>query len=176
MKISNKRNAISQSMDLFIIIAAVLAVGGIVAAAVFSLGGSATQQSSIQVTYISAQGSSTGVQLNSFIITIKNNGATAISGTMTVTLLGTKQPATPVTSPSPSAAVSTGSTAGIWTTAGSASVVFNGASVTLQPGGSVTVTFTGPFGSALTTGWAPGVQQSVNVLFGTAAQAVSVTS
>jgi hypothetical protein len=176
MKINTKRLAISQSMDLFIIIAAVLAVGGIVTAAILGLGSAATSNQSIEVSQIAATGSSTAGSLIAFSITVKNNGPSSITGTLTVTLMGTVQPATPVTSPAPTAAVTSGSTAGTWTLGGAAGkpVVLSGASVTLAPGGQVAIS-EGSI-SGLTTSWTPGVLQTVSLLFGAAQISVTVTS
>ncbi len=74
MKISNKRSAISQSMDLFIIIAAVLAAGGVVVTALSGLIGAAASQSNVTLTGISV--ASAG---NSLSLTLKNTGTSSIS-------------------------------------------------------------------------------------------------
>ena len=70
-------------MDLFIIIAAVLAVGGIVTAAVYTLANSASSSSTLQVTESVLVGGSSP----SLTLVVKNTGtATIPSGTATIAL------------------------------------------------------------------------------------------
>ena len=85
MKISKNRRAISQSMDLFIIIAAVLAAGGVVVTAISSLIGAAASQSNVTLTGISI--ASAG---NSLSFTLKNTGTSALTvgSSDTVTISG----------------------------------------------------------------------------------------
>ena len=83
MKIT-RRSGILQSIDLSVIIAVVLACGGIVAAAATGLIGSATSQSSLQVTQSTLVGAATAV----VTLQLKNVGTTTISlstgGTVTI--------------------------------------------------------------------------------------------
>jgi hypothetical protein len=168
MKINAKRSAISQSIDLFIIIAAVLAVGGVVTATIYGLAGSASSNSAIQVVQASAQGGG-ATSINSFSITVKNMGSTTISsGTMTVTLGGSKQPSTPVATPAPTCSSGTGSLGG---SAGNPVQVIC-SSVTLAPGAQVAISV-GPV-SGLTTGWTPGTTYQVTVTFGSAQATINV--
>jgi len=87
MKINgkNERKAISQSMDLFIIIAAVLAVGGVVTAAVFGLANSAASNSSLAIVSATVHPGTVGAT-----ITVKNNGGSTLpSATPTVSITST---------------------------------------------------------------------------------------
>jgi archaellum component FlaF (FlaF/FlaG flagellin family) len=169
MKITaRRRTAISQSIDLFIIIAAVLAVGGVVTAAIYGLAGSASTNSSIQVVQAAAQGGG-ATAINSFSITVKNTGSTTISlGTVTVTLRGSVQPASPVTSPTPTCSTGTGSLGG--SAASPVQVICS--SVTLAPGAQVAIS-EGPI-SGLTTGWTPGATYQVTVTLGSAQTSINV--
>lgn len=171
MKIAKARSAISQSMDLFIIIAAVLGVGGVVTAAVYGLAGSAASNSSIQVVQASAQGSATAGVINSFSITVKNTGSTTIStGTVTVTLGGSKQPASPISAPNPTCSSGVGTMAG----AAASPVLLNCTGVTLVPGAQVAISI-GPI-SGLSTGWTAGTTYQVTVLLGSAQTSINVVA
>ena len=57
MKVS-RRGGISQSMDLFIIVAAVLGVGGVVSASIYNLVTSATTDTSVAVVEVSLRAGS----------------------------------------------------------------------------------------------------------------------
>lgn len=88
-----KRNhkAISQSLDLFIIIGVVLAVGGLVAAVATGLIGSATNTASLQLTsYSIAQVGGTATS-GTYSMTIKNVGTSnvAIGGSFVIKLATT---------------------------------------------------------------------------------------
>jgi hypothetical protein len=171
MKTNLKRKGISQSMDLFIIIAAVLGIGGVVTASVYGLIGASSTNSSVLIVQGSVQGSATSGTITSFTITVKNSGsATVAGGTMTITLGGSKQPATPVTVPAPS-----GST-GTWTTGGAASspVALTGTSVTLAPGQQVAVSL-GTI-SGLTTGYTTGTPYTITVTYGSAQTSITLTA
>jgi len=170
LKINTRRKAISQSIDLFIIIAAVLAVGGVVTASIYGLAGSASANSAIQVVQASAQGGG-ATAINSFSITVKNMGSTTISaGTLTVTLGGSKQPATPVATPAPTCSSGTGSLGG----AANAPLEVICSSVTLAPGAQIAV-YVGPV-TGLTTGWTPGTTNQVVVTFGSAQTTINVVA
>lgn len=187
MKIASSRSGISQSMDLFIIIAAVLAVGGVVTASIYGLAGSASSNASIQVVQASAQGGSasgsTGIGLVS--ITIKNTGSSPLSGTMMVTLGGSEDQAiSPYqTVQAVTATGSNGATAGTWSTqTGAANAVgtLTGTGVALPAGAQVAI-YVGPVGttpaiSTLATGWNVGNSYQITVTFGGAQAVVTVTA
>ncbi|QQG49009.1 MAG: hypothetical protein HY247_01450 [archaeon] len=123
MKITNRRSGISQSLDLFIIVGVVLAVGGIVASAATGLIGSATSTPSLQLTSFSLVGTVAGTGGTSTLsLTLKNAGASTVSvGTGFTIAIGTNTITTTVstscsgTSPTSYA----GSTAVAWTFASS---------------------------------------------------------
>ncbi len=172
---TSRRSAISQSMDLFIIIAAVLGIGGVVTAAVYGLAGSAVSNSSIQVVQASAQGGavSASTSINAFSITIKNTGSSPITGTLTITLGGTKE-ANGSTVPTPTCSNGTGGTVSVQ----SGSVVqITCSGVTLTPGEQVAI-FEGTVGAGtpLTTGWNVGSTYAVTVLFGSAQTAINLVA
>ncbi len=80
MKTTCNRRAISQSLDLFIIIGAVLAVGGVVASAATGLVGSAAATPSLQLVSYSLTGTPSGT-LNggsTLSVTLKNVGTSTI--------------------------------------------------------------------------------------------------
>ncbi len=179
MKI-NKRSAISQSLDLFIIIAAVLAVGGIVTASIYGLIGSATTNSSIQVTQVSVSGAaSPSTTIPAFSITVKNIGSSSIScgGTCTVTISGTVGSASGVCTGATvlSGAVSSG-TAPAWsgTCAASNPVVFTTTALVLPAGASVSLSAVGV--SALTPGCVTGTSYTVDVVLGAATASIKLTA
>lgn len=185
MKIISKRSGISQSLDLFIIVGAVLAVGGVVTSSVYGLVNGNSQSTAIQITSISATGAaataSTGV--SAFSVTVKNIGSSAISGSLVVTLSGTSGKAG-ATAASPTAVATTGSSTGSFVVGAlTTSPVTLTGTVTLQPGGqlAVSVGLIGLTGGstgtgALTTGWNTGVIQSVSITFGVASAAATVAS
>jgi hypothetical protein len=168
MKINARRAAISQSIDLFIIIAAVLAVGGVVTATIYGLAGSASSNSAIQVVQASAQGGG-ATSISSFSITVKNMGSTTISsGTVTVTLGGSVE-ATGSTVPTPTCS---SGTAGVVTVATGKPVQLTCSSLTLAPGNQVAIS-EGSI-TTLTTGWTPGTTYQVTVTFGSAQTTINV--
>ena len=182
MKIDQRR-AISQSLDLFIIIGAVLAVGGVVTSSVFGLVNGNSQNTAFQVTAISASGGTGTNLVNSFNIVLKNIGSSSIKGPMTITLVnamqGTGATACSVT---PTVVTTAGSTAGTgWTLtcAANSSVTINGPSsgTSLSPGGQISISVgTIPESGSTPTSWAPGVVQTVSVTFGVASASTTVTS
>lgn len=187
MKIDQRRAAISQSLDLFIIIGAVLAVGGVVTSSVFGLVNGNSQNTAFQVTSISATGGTggaSGTLVNSFNIVLKNIGSSSIKGPMAITLVGANGGASPpsCTSVAPTVVTTSGSTAGAnWSVACStnASVTINGPSTgtaTLAPGGQISVSVGSIPSSATGTPWAPGVVQTVTITFGVASASATVTS
>jgi len=160
MKIA-KRSGISQSMDLFIIVAAVLAAGGVVTAAALGLINSATQSSTLQVT----QSMLVGGGSPSLTLTVKNVGTTSIpSGTATISL---------------NVAGATGctdSTSGstTWTGActGSAPITWTG-TASLAPGGQLSFAVT--FGGTAPT-ITSGTAYSVTVNLGSASTSTKLTA
>jgi hypothetical protein len=80
MKTTRVRPAISQSLDLFIIIGVVLAVGGVVASAATGLIGSATSVPSLQLVSVSLQGTAAGTPDGGALLslTMKNVGTTTV--------------------------------------------------------------------------------------------------
>lgn len=87
MKI-RERSAISQSLDLFIIIGAVLAVGGIVVSTATGLIGAATTTPPLQLVQYQLVGSSSAGNPDSLTLTLKNVGTStlAIGSSFSVTL------------------------------------------------------------------------------------------
>jgi hypothetical protein len=177
MKIS-KRSAISQSLDLFIIIGAVLAVGGIVTTSVYGLVNANSQSTAMQVTSISAAGGTGSNLLNSFTIVVKDIGSASLTGKMTVTLVGTNS-ISAINSSIPTVATTTGSTTGPWSIVSAANsvVTLTTADVSLAPGGQISISI----GSIADTGlgqvaWQPGAVQTVSVTLGVASTTATVTS
>ncbi len=190
MKISGRREAISQSMDLFIIIAAVLGVGGVVSASVYNLVNSATSNSSITVVGASVKaGSSTSASPVAISISIKNNGGSPITcspSTCQIVFAGTNTGGT--TAPACSAPCSiTSGGALTWAIGGPSgpaaannALTFVAGSQTLQPGAQSSFVLN----SALSTlgsspspaFWASGAAVTINVIFGSSSAQVVVTS
>ncbi|MDG6918614.1 MAG: hypothetical protein JRN62_04160 [Nitrososphaerota archaeon] len=86
MKVSNKKSAISQTIDLFFLVAGVLAIGGIVIYAIYTLGTSATSNSSLVITSATVHpGAAASVTAT---IAVKNDASSALSGTPTITVAG----------------------------------------------------------------------------------------
>jgi len=180
MKTPKSRRAISQSLDLFIIIAAVLGIGGIVTGAAYSLANGAATSTSIQVVQgATAGGSSTSI--NAFSITIKNTGTSTITCTAAapceVILVSTKQGTTAVTTPAPSGSTSSGASAG-WSIASATSpspVTFSTSTMTLSPGAQVSLTE----GNLVLTGgvgYTTGTVVTVSVLFGPASAQINLVA
>jgi archaellum component FlaG (FlaF/FlaG flagellin family) len=178
----NKRRAISQSMDLFIIIAAVLAVGGVVTAAVYSLAGSASTNSSIQVVSVSLTGGASATSSPvSLAITIKNTGSSSITcstATCSVVLTGTSFGATVPTCVAP-CSVTSSPTGWVTSIVASSPVTFTGGSQVIAPGAQTTLVFNGPFTGTLTTLTGMPVHgsstaQTINIVIGTASAQTSV--
>lgn len=188
MKIRNDRTAISQSMDLFIIIAAVLGVGGVVSASIYNLISSATTSTSIIVVGAAMRaGAAAGDPPIAFSISIKNDGGNPISCTPSscqVVFAGTN---TGMTTP-PACAAPCSITSGgpaIWTIGGPAGepeannpLTFETNTFTLQPGGQTSFVLNAPLSSvgASPTFWAVGDAITVNVLFDTTSVQVVITS
>jgi hypothetical protein len=179
MKISRQRLGISQSMDLFIIIAAVLGVGGVVSASIFNLVNSATSNTSIVIVGVSLKaGASQADSPEAISVSVKNNGGGPISCSPTtcqVVFAGTSagssspscSPPCTITSGGPMA-WALGSTNGPLT--------FQAASAPLPPGDQTSFVLNGPL---LTTGasfWVAGSAVTVSAVFGSASAQVTVVS
>ena len=166
-------------MDLFIIIAAVLAAGGVVTGAVYSLAGSAATNSSIQVVSVSLTGGSTSTSSPvALAITIKNIGSGTISCNSMdcqVILAGTSFGGTAPTCVSPCSVTSSpGSNPWSASVAANSPVTFQvSGSLTIPAGSQTTIVFNGPFTGTLTTlsgmpVHGSGTAQTINVVLGTA--------
>jgi hypothetical protein len=172
MKIS-KRSGISQSMDLFIIIAAVLGVGGVVSASIYSLVESATSNTSISIVGASLRAGPTSPTAVS--VTVKNNGGSPItcsSSACQVVIAGTT-----VSSPAcaGSCLVSGGTLSWALNTAsGPLTFTATGASA-LAPGAETSFVVNGPIGGTGTF-WSAGEPVTLNVIFGSASAQVTVIS
>ena len=188
MKIRKHREAISQSMDLFIIIAAVLGVGGIVSASIYNLVSSATTNTSIMVVGATMRaGGATGDSPSAISISIKNNGGSPISctpSTCQVVYAGTDTGT--ITPPACAApcSISSGGPA-IWTVGGPAGepgannpLTFETNTFSLPQGGETSFVLNAPLSSVGTapTFWVQGTSVTINVLFGATSAQVVVTS
>lgn len=181
MKINHQRKAISQSMDLFIIIAAVLAVGGVVTAAVYSLAGSASTNSSIQVVSVSLTGgASSSASPVAFAITIKNTGSSAITcapTTCLVTFAGASVSTAAPTCPAATCSIISSPSGWVVMTATSGPLNFNGGSMTVAAGAQTTLVLTGALTTATFAGMPvhnSGTAQTINIVFGTASASTTV--
>ncbi|MBI3858811.1 MAG: hypothetical protein HY296_01010 [Thaumarchaeota archaeon] len=95
MKILHSRKAISQSMDLFIIIAAVLGIGGVVTAATYGLVSSGASSTTAEILASTLTGGPpSGGGTFTLSLTIKNVGTTPVTLSATspinVTITGVK--------------------------------------------------------------------------------------
>ena len=172
MRINRHRSGISQSMDLFIIIAAVLGVGGVVSASVYNLVNSATANTSITIVGISLKAGSTAPTAIS--VSVKNNGGSPItcSGqTCQVVIAGTSATTPSCASP---CIVSGGSLS--WVVSGSTGPLTFYATGTdpLAPGEETSFVVNGPLPPG--TYWSSGQAVTVNALFGSASAQVTVIS
>lgn len=172
MKIGRRRSAISQSMDLFIIIAAVLGVGGVVSASVYNLANSATANTSVSVVGVSLKAGATVPTAIS--VSVKNDGGSPITCTGSscqVVIAGTS-----VTTPSCSGSclVSGGGLTWSLSTA-TGPLTFTATGGSLAPGGETSFVMNGPL-TGTGTFWSAGQPVTVNVLFGSASAQVTVIS
>jgi len=188
MKIDGRRRAISQSMDLFIIIAAVLGVGGVVTASVYNLVNSATSSASIVLVGASLKaGASASNSPMAVSVTVKNDGGSPISctpSTCLVVFVGTNTGTTTVPSCAAPCSITSGGP-GIWTIGGPSGtpaannpLMFQSNSFTLQPGAQTSFILNAPlstFGSAPTF-WTTGASVTINALFGSTSAQVDATS
>jgi hypothetical protein len=173
MKICRRRSAVSQSMDLFIIIAAVLGVGGVVSASIYNLVNSATTDTSIIIVGASLKAGSPAPTAVS--VTVKNNGGSPITcggSSCQVVIAGTS-----VTSPTcaGSCLVSGGTlTWALSTTNGPLTFTGTGGSA-LAPGAETSFVVNGPL-VGTGTFWSEGEPVTLNVIFGSASAQVTVIS
>jgi hypothetical protein len=180
MRISGRHTAISQSMDLFIIIAAVLGVGGVVSASIYNLVNSATATASIVVVGASLRAGATSTASPTAIsFSVKNNGGSSISctpSTCQVVFAGTGVGTTAPACTAPCTITSGGPET--WTLGGAnAPLTFQAGSAAFSPGAQTSFVLNGAL-SSLTAGsfWASGASVTINVLFGSASAQVTVVS
>ena len=173
-------------MDLFIIIAAVLGVGGVVSASVYNLVNSATANSSIVVVGASLKaGPSADASPAAISISVKNNGGSPISCTTTscqIIFAGTNTGGTTAPGCNSPCSITSGGN-GTWTVGGGISSPLTfvpKATFTLTPGAQTTFILNSPISPLGTTPgptfWKAGSSVTVNVLFGSASAQVDVTS
>ena len=183
MKIARRRTAISQSLDLFIIIAAVLGVGGVVTASIYNLVSSATTNSSISIVSASFKaGSGSTSSPVAISIIVKNSGGSPIDCSSTtsceVILAGTSTGSTAATCTLPCTLTSGGDLIwGLASTSGPLTFVLTTAPADLQSGAQTSLVLSGPLAAGTSpTFWGPGAPVTVNVLFGSASAQVTVIS
>ena len=169
----NRRSGISQSLDLFIIIAAVLGVGGVVRASIYILIASATADTSIAIVGATLRAGSAAPTAVS--VTVKNNGGSPItcaSSACQVVIAGTSV----VSASCVGACLVSGGTL-TWaldTAAGPLTFTATGTSP-LAPGEEASFVVNGPMGGSGTF-WSAGDAVTLNVIFGSASAQVTVTS
>ncbi len=169
-------------MDLFIIIAAVLGVGGVVSASIYNLVNSATSNSSITVVGASlVAGSGTSAAPSAISVTIKNNGGSTIAcstATCELILSGTNIGATPGTS---CASCIVSSPIG-WTVSSTIDTpltfTFAPTPTSFAPGAQTSVLVSGPVFTGGTLAGMPthGSSVTLNVVFGTDSTQVTVVA
>ena len=165
-------------MDLFIIIAAVLGVGGVVTASIYNLVNSATANTSITVVGVSLKaGTGADVPPAAISISIKNNGGspvTCTAATCQVAFAGTNVgTAAPACSSSTCTLVAGGLT---WALGSSGAPLTLTAAGTLAPGQETSVVVNGPISETGGTFWSSGTAVTLNVLFGSASAQVTLIS
>jgi len=165
---------------MFIIIAAVLGVGGVVSASIYSLVGSAAANSSISIVGASVKaGQSVGAPPIAIAVSIKNNGGSPIScatpASCEVVFAGTDVGSTPSCS-APCSIISGGSeTWTLQTSAGPLTFVAESAG-SLAPGAEASFVLNGAISTAAGSFWTPGSTVTINALFGSASSQVTVVS
>ncbi len=189
MRIKGRRSAISQSMDLFIIIAAVLGVGGVVSASVYNLVNSATNNASIAVVGASVVGGYSeggAASLPSAIaITVKNNGGSPVTcsstSACTIVFAGTGISATLTCAPTTCLTSSPVAGPSSWAigsgTAGPLLFGVGGTGFSLAPGAQTSLIASGITGGGTLTGMpAHGASVTLNIVFGSASTQVTVVA
>ena len=181
MKVTRQRRAISQSMDLFIIIAAVLGVGGIVTASIYNLVSAATSNSSISIVGASLKaGDSASASPVAISVSVKNTGGSPIScsakTSCEVVFAGTSTGTGPARCESPCSITSGGNlTWALGTTAGP--LTFRLGSPARLPAGSQTsLVLSGALTATAPAFWAAGSLVTIDVLLGSASAQVTVVS
>ena len=183
MKINRRRRAISQSMDLFIIIAAVLGVGGVVSASIYNLVSSATSNSSITIVGASLRaGAAASASPVAVAISIKNNGGNPITcrGTTTceVVFAGTDTGTPLPTCLAPCTLTSGGNlTWYLGAAAGPLTFIANSTKFKLPAGSQTSFVLNGPLqvGTGFAS-WSAGSGVTISVLFGSASAQFTVVS
>ena len=182
MKISTRRTAVSQSMDLFIIIAAVLGVGGVVTASIYNLVSSATANSSVTIVGASLKaGTASTNSPVAVAVSVKNDGgdpitcstATSCEVVFAGTSTGTAASCTP-----PCTIISGGTlTWELVTTGGPLTFDLSAGGSQLAPGAETSFVVSGSIGVTGTgTFWTSGSPVTISVLFGSASAQVTVIS
>lgn len=171
-------------MDLFIIIAAVLGVGGIVTASVYGLVNSASSSTSILITQVSASGApSASTTIPVFSITIKNTGSSTITcagSTCSVALQGSATTATcPTASNMQVSGGVSGGTAPAWllpvaTCTTTTPLTFSTTALVLPPGASVSLTAISTY--TFTAGYVTGNQYTISVVLGASTASIKLTA
>ena len=168
-------------MDLFIIIAAVLGVGGVVSASIYNLVSSATSNSSITMVGASLKaGALPSDSPVAITISIKNNGGNPISCEMQTTceivIAGTSVGATS-TCTAPCSITSGGDLDWVLKNAtGPLTFVLSSTPVQLAAGAQTSFVLSGPISTTGPTYWAVGSPVTINALFGSASTQVTVVS
>lgn len=173
----------SQSMDLFIIIAAVLGVGGVVSASIYNLVSSATSNSSITVVGVSLKAGATPSDSPVAVtVSVKNNGGDPITcQTQTsceVVIAGTSTGSPPTTCGTPCGIASGGSLEWeVLNASGPLTFVLSTTPAQLPAGSQTSFVLSGPLSTAGSpTFWSAGSPVTVNALFGSASTQVTVVS
>lgn len=174
-----RRRAISQSMDLFIIVAAVLGVGGVVSASVYNLVNSASSNSSVTVVGASLRaGATASASPMAISVSVKNNGGSPITCTSSscqVVFAGTNAGSAVPSCASPCTIASGGPET--WTLGGAnGPLSFVTGTATLGPGQEASFVLNGALTTTAATFWTPGSSVTINVLFGSASAQVTVIS
>jgi hypothetical protein len=174
-------------MDLFIIVAAVLGVGGIVSASVYNLVTSATSNSSIAVVEASARaGTAANSSPTAITISIKNDGSSPISctaSTCQVVFSGTNTGTNNAPTCAAPCSITSGGP-GTWTVGGPSGIptpnnplTFETNTFTLPPGAQTSFVLNGPLTAGNSASfWASGASVTVGALFGSAAVQIAVAS
>jgi hypothetical protein len=182
MKIARRRTAISQSMDLFIIIAAVLGVGGVVTATIYNLVNSATSDSSITIVGASLKAGPASTDPPVAIsVSIKNDGGSPISCSATsvceVVFAGTSTGTGAATCSSPCTLTSGGGlTWGLSSNPGALTFDLSTLPAQLGAGSETSFTLDGGLTASGPTFWQAGSPVTINVLLGSASAQVTVVS
>lgn len=175
-------------MDLFIIVAAVLGVGGVVSASVYNLVSSATSSTSIVVVGAALKaGASSSASPVAISISIKNNGGNPISctrSTCQVVFAGTNTGTTAAPACATPCSVTSGGP-GTWSIGGPGGnlsadnpLTFETDTFTLPAGGQTSFVLNGALSAVGTspTFWTTGASVTVNVLLGSASAQIGITS